>query len=428
METVSKIMGLSDINPIYYCTYDPSCIFRTVHRTGVSRHIKKFHERKQLPRNFFCPQEGCDYQSASSKTTKVHFKRKHVEGQKPKFPCPICAKILSTKYTLEEHVNRHTGECLYHYCDKCEFNTPFIGVLERHRNVQHLGLKTAARPKKFQCDKCDLSFPAKANLANHMVVHNDDMPFSCTFLGCEFRTKHILSLKQHKERHSSKRKFPCPMCHKRFKTKYETDRHIMRIHTTEKSVKCDQCDYKTSLRSNLRNHQVQKHRNNGDKNSGTPEKPTVAGHDEVSEDDANSRGKNDPNGKRDSHYYYCEFHGCAFTTKTSNGIHQHSRRVHAKQRPHSCSICSKRFFDTLSIVAHMRTHTGERPFKCPFCDYAAARKCNVLRHVKARHGNKTQSFKSITKLTKTGKQPAAPVLRSSLSPSVLLKRMIFQFV
>ena len=422
-------MGWSENRPTYRCTYDSSCIFQTVHKSSVNRHIKRFHERIPLPKKFNCPQEDCDYQSADSHNIKTHFNRKHNDKQKPGFPCPICAKILSTKYVLEAHVSRHTGECIYHYCDKCEFKTAHIAALNNHRNVKHLRLKMVARPKKFQCDKCNLSFPSKANLANHMVVHNDERPFICNFPGCEFRSKYIISLKQHKERHSSKRKFPCPMCHKRFPTKYEMDRHILRIHTKEKSVHCDQCDYTTSLRSNLRNHQVEKHRRNDQKYSGTPEKPTAVGPEKVSEDDVNSRGNNDRDTKRDGHYYYCEYRGCSFRAKERKYIiGRHSRRVHAKQRLHSCSICSKRFFDNMTVINHMRTHTGERPFKCPFCDYAAARDCNVLRHVRVCHQDKVQTFKSIGKSTKTGKQALAPVLLSSVSPAVLLERTFFQFV
>ena len=361
---------------------------------------------------------------------KLHFQKKHSDGQKPEFPCPICSKILSSKYILEAHVSRHTGEILYHYCDKCEFKTVQIAALNNHRNVKHLGLKTVARPKNVKCDKCDLSFPCKANLANHMVVHSDEKPFICNFPGCEFRSKYIVSLKQHKERHSSKRKFACPMCNKRFKTNYEMDRHIVRVHTAEKTVKCDLCPHVTSLRSNLGRHRLEKHMNDGENGSGTLNEPTAAaGDDEVSDGDDSSRSNDDRQRKlKLEGYYYCEYPGCTFKTKSKPYIDKHGLRVHTRQRLHSCSICSKRFFDEPSVIGHMRSHTGERPFRCPFCSYAASLHPNIMRHVKARHGDKLKNCKSLAKLTRSGQRSLGDDLPSSLNPSVLLERSLFQFV
>ena len=345
--------------------------------------------------------------------------------QKQKFPCPICEKVLSSKCILEAHVSRHTGECLYYYCDKCEFNTPHRGVLQNHRKVRHLGLKTVARPKKFQCKKCDRSFPCKASLANHMVVHNDDMPFICTFPGCEFRSKYRPNLKQHEGRHSSKRKFPRTMCHKRFHTDYEMERHVLRIHTAEKSVKCELCPYIASTTSALSNH-MKKHMNDRNSNAEASSKLTraaAAANEKSSECDDYS-GSDEELQRCSNGYYYCGHAGCAFRTKYDYYIDKHRRRVHAQQRPHTCCICSKRFFDELTLVGHMRTHTGERPFKCPFCSYAATLHPNIQRHIKFRHADKNRNSKFYTKLTKDGDKVSEDVLLSSLEPVVRLERII----
>lgn len=42
-------------------------------------------------------------------------------------------------------------------------------------------------------------------------------------------------------------------------------------------------------------------------------------------------------------------------------------RVHTKEKPFQCSICSVRFSLKSNMNRHMKIHTGERPHKCDIC-------------------------------------------------------------
>ena len=48
----------------------------------------------------------------------------------------------------------------------------------------------------------------------------------------------------------------CPICGKVY-TSISTMRRHMAIHTGEKPYKCDQCDYRTVRKDNLKSHKIQ---------------------------------------------------------------------------------------------------------------------------------------------------------------------------
>ncbi|KAI9226537.1 MAG: hypothetical protein DHS80DRAFT_5397, partial [Piptocephalis tieghemiana] len=49
-------------------------------------------------------------------------------------------------------------------------------------------------------------------------------------------------------------------------------------------------------------------------------------------------------------------------------------------KPHTCSICSRRFSRPSSLRTHILTHTGERPHVCMICGRGFAVRSNLKRH------------------------------------------------
>ncbi|KAF5294451.1 hypothetical protein FQR65_LT01577 [Abscondita terminalis] len=143
------------------------------------------------------------------------------------------------------------------------------------------------------------------------------------------------------------------------------NRNRFKVHTKLKHSKenklfrCDKCDYKTSIKSNLTTH-TKIH---------SDEKPF-----KCSLCDFCSK-----------HSYILKIHEmkhsgekpftcnkCNFNTyfKSSLRIHQ---RIHSKEKQFKCKLCdfSSKYADTYKL--HMMKHSGEQPFKCDECDYILIR-------------------------------------------------------
>ncbi|CAK8679194.1 unnamed protein product [Clavelina lepadiformis] len=75
----------------------------------------------------------------------------------------------------------------------------------------------------------------------------------------------------------------------------------------------------------------------------------------------------------------CKRHLKAFKAKYKLVNHI---RVHTREKPFACPVCSKRFGRTENLKIHIRTHTGEKPFKCKYlgCDRRFANSSDRKKH------------------------------------------------
>ncbi|XP_038216591.1 oocyte zinc finger protein XlCOF28-like [Zerene cesonia] len=87
----------------------------------------------------------------------------------------------------------------------------------------------------------------------------------------------------------------------------------------------------------------------------------------------------------------CRLCGQVFLERTR--YEEHNRLIHAKMKPHQCSICAKRFTQQGGLQQHMRMHTGIRPFVCSFCTKAFTQKAGLDQHLRTH--TKVKPFKCV---------------------------------
>uniref|UniRef100_A0A182JG27 C2H2-type domain-containing protein n=1 Tax=Anopheles atroparvus TaxID=41427 RepID=A0A182JG27_ANOAO len=153
----------------------------------LALHMMKSHSREE-DRPFKC--DKCHQSFHKEHLLKAHLAN-HLSEK-----CPICEKVVSSKYALKTHVTHMHGSDGNQICDVCgkEFRTK--QAMERHIN-EHLGVEVI---QKVQCHVCQRWFHGKYNLRKHIrFMHIEDgQVFRCDI--CQHESPNSRALLDHKKR------------------------------------------------------------------------------------------------------------------------------------------------------------------------------------------------------------------------------------
>ena len=246
--------------------------------------------------------------------TKDDCEIESMEKEPPKviFRCNICEKNLSSKGNLKTHNNaRHdpqgrakSKKPRTFQCKKCvaAFKTP--GQLKRHYQTTHDNSgplqcevcsvmlenkiklrqhRVSHKERKYKCSMCDFKFSRPKKLDSHFLrVHTDLKKEECKVCGgffneldAHFKRRHtdinkkvcivcgdvFKHLKNHLKRTACglgkkmEATFNCELCTKKFTMKDGLKRHLKEVHEQIKKHACEQCEYRTFSRHNLKLHQ-----------------------------------------------------------------------------------------------------------------------------------------------------------------------------
>ncbi|KAF5278832.1 hypothetical protein FQR65_LT03520 [Abscondita terminalis] len=189
------------------------------------------------------------------------------------FKCDLCDYRGARLSYLQLHMNKH-----YLKCDQCSYKTLAPIELSNHRRVHALlpnhnlprRKSGGAEEKKFKCNLCDYKFARNAHLKAHMNKHI----LKCG--ECEYTTSIEIEFLEHQQVHAAEPKFNCNLCDYKCgrigELQTHMNDHLLRTiecdnkileemerasvnavrsndnlssDETERSFKCDKCDYTT---------------------------------------------------------------------------------------------------------------------------------------------------------------------------------------
>ena len=69
---------------------------------------------------------------------------------------------------------------------------------------------------------------------------------------------------------------------------------------------------------------------------------------------------------------------------------------HTGEKPHECTICSKRFIKSSDLERHIRYHTGEKPYECMLCGKKCTESGTLKKHMRLHAVDGAKSFHECT--------------------------------
>ncbi|CAL4178848.1 unnamed protein product [Meganyctiphanes norvegica] len=318
------------------------------------------------------------------------------KGSKQRFECMECEDVFDTRDDLIKHMDEHF--------DSGTFSTDL--AIERYKKNREKNNKLSKPMKNFHCPLCSYKCVKKRRLEDHMVVHSDEKPFSCTH--CDFKTKHQLSLKTHtKKKHGGKESQACVIGELRriqpkLKPKIETLLNGQIYTCTEPD-----CNFVTKNVNEITEHMdTHDELQTGISPGETGEQP-----DDGEDEEWEESEEEEYITARNYNYrkiFKCKYHNCGYTVTRKEAFQLHLMRHKGKRPPlhqckrcdfqctlkdglnkhmqshtkkHKCLLCDYRCANRPTLNKHILRHTGEKPFACDWCDYRATSKGLIRAHV-----------------------------------------------
>lgn len=203
------------------------------------------------------------------------------------------------KLTNEQQINC----CL---CDEVFHN---MKLLMQHMNIHY---------RNFICTTCGAGFVNSFRLNRHETTHvKKKSSFPCRHCGQVFAAESKRKAHVNTEHKGIAGDSVCQICKARFKNYYQKTRHMMQVHNAE-GIKCDMCEKKFNLKSNLMLHMRGVH---------LKERP-----------------------------YECSVCSMGFFIKRH--MLGHYMATHTNERKFKCDICGKAYATQNSKGKHMKKNHG----------------------------------------------------------------------
>ncbi|XP_063837000.1 zinc finger protein 1 homolog [Ostrinia nubilalis] len=266
--------------------------------------------------------------------------------------CTLCDEKMINLSALKEHLVKTHNKTIYndikdhllqfklkkgevYDCAMCTSTYETFKMLKQHMNIHY---------SNYTCEKCDTSFATKRSLNAHTTTHQEGS-FKCDYCEKIFSSKP----KKHyheKTKHLGARNISnCPFCNEPFRSYYQRNQHMVKVHNSEAQYKCNICNKSYILKSLLMYHIKKNHlmeRN-------------------------------------------CQCTECGYRFFSKKALKAHMVK-HTGERIFACEVCNKSYARKYTLREHMRIHNNDRRFKCEVCAMTFVQKCSLKSHLLSNHG------------------------------------------
>lgn len=266
--------------------------------------------------------------------------------------CTLCDQPVDNLTILKEHLIKTHDKIIHsdvkdlmmqfklkkgevYDCAMCSSTYETFKTLKQHMNLHY---------SNYSCNKCEAVFATKRSLGAHFNTHQEGA-HKCDYCDKVFNSrskKHY----HHKMKHLGARNISnCPYCNEPFRSYYQRNQHLVKIHNAEAQYKCNVCNKQFILKSLLMYHIKKSH---------------------LMERNAQ-----------------CTECGYRFFSKKALKAHMVK---HTGERNYSCEVCHKSYARKYTLREHMRIHNNDRRFKCDVCGMTFVQKCSLKSHLLSNHG------------------------------------------
>ena len=371
----------------------PKCGYEAKDKNALTKHIKSTHSMN-IRKSHQCTY--CDFSTPSKQYFNIHVNSIHLKIFK--HICEICDYKTNQSTHLKEHMTSRHGVGGYK-CSECDYKNAYQSNLDEHVKQVHLkvrelicmyceacfGVKEALKHhvlvkhrtiKQLKCDHCEYATNLTSSLNKHIKrrhINTNDM-YKCQMQECNYSTNMASNLKTHERRHSKSRKrYACPEddCKQEFVWKEYVKMHVNRVHKRIRDFHCSKCDFVTSTKRSLDDHEKKIHTER-EKNTCPECNKTFI--------DLKVHMLHSHSGRNE------KCHECDKTFVTKKQVKYHVARTHAMEPKHACQSCHLKFKTHQNLLRHDKgVHLKLKDIKCPHCEKTMSTKDDLSKHIFSKH-------------------------------------------